>query len=187
MSKQDRQAPRNIAGLEYRYSFGRQFAELSGMQKETKLSMEEIKKLTEAELSLRLKYDDNDKIVAMLNAAADVIRLKSNRLEIESDHFSLSADGKVNATAGHIGGWVIGYDSEFDACVLRSASAVYSTVSYSDGTYKPVTGYVFTVLENMGLAYVVKESLDYESTTLAKISAFQSPTFEIHSSGGGIL
>lgn len=219
MSRQDRQPARTVGGLEQRYGFGKTFAELIGEQEETRKKVEEQEKITNAELSLRIKYDasspeETSKIISMINAAADIIKLKSNRLEIESEYFSLSADGtitakkgvldgleaknctidntcevkgKLTATEGTIGGWVVGYDSEFSACVLRSANAVYSTVSYSDGTYNTVTGYVFTVLENTGLAYVVKESLDYKSATLAKISAFHSPTFTIASSGGGIL
>jgi hypothetical protein len=50
-----------------------------------------------AELTLKVGKDDNDQIVSMLNASADVIELKSNRLSIESDNFTLSNDGIVSA------------------------------------------------------------------------------------------
>ncbi|MCD8126185.1 MAG: H-type lectin domain-containing protein [Clostridiales bacterium] len=59
------------------------------------------------ELALKVDKDDNDQIVSMLNASADVITLTSNRLVIESDNFSLTAEGAIAATSGTIGGWVI--------------------------------------------------------------------------------
>jgi hypothetical protein len=75
-----------------------------GLYVEVSRNLEEQEAIMEAELSLRLGYDDNDQIVSMINASADIISLHSNRLEIESDFFSLSADGTINASAGTIGG-----------------------------------------------------------------------------------
>lgn len=49
----------------------------------------------EGELELKIGRDENDQIVSMLNASANVINITSNRLTIESDHFSLSANGTV--------------------------------------------------------------------------------------------
>lgn len=46
-------------------------------------------------LALKVGIDDNDQIVSMLNASASVISLTSNRLVIDSDNFSLKADGTV--------------------------------------------------------------------------------------------
>ena len=50
-----------------------------------------------AELDLKVGTDECDKIVSMLNASADVIKLNSNRLEINSDKFTLEADGSISA------------------------------------------------------------------------------------------
>lgn len=61
-------------------------------------------KHTEASLELKVGKDENDQIVSMLNASADVITLNSNRLIINSDNFALSADGTITAEAGKIGG-----------------------------------------------------------------------------------
>lgn len=49
------------------------------------------------EVKLKLGRDENDKIVSMLNASADVVNLKANRLKVESDNFSLSQDGTMKA------------------------------------------------------------------------------------------
>ena len=64
----------------------------------------------QAELTLKIDKDDNDQIVSMINASADVITLNSNRLIINSSNFVLDADGNITATGGTIGGWTIGED-----------------------------------------------------------------------------
>lgn len=49
----------------------------------------------DAKLELKVGIYDNDQIVSMLNASASVINITSNRLVIDSDNFSLAADGTV--------------------------------------------------------------------------------------------
>ena len=63
-----------------------------------------------AELELKVSTDDNDQIISMINASADVITLNSNRLIINSSNFVLDAEGNITATGGTIGGWTIGED-----------------------------------------------------------------------------
>ena len=46
-----------------------------------------------ASLSLKIGKDDNDQIVSMINASANVINLKSNRLIIDSTNFGLDENG----------------------------------------------------------------------------------------------
>lgn len=62
----------------------------------------------QAELTLKIDKDDNDQIVSMINASADVITLNSNRLIINSSNFILDADGNITATGGDIGGFSLG-------------------------------------------------------------------------------
>lgn len=63
---------------------------------------------TNASLSMKVGKTDNDQIVSMLNASADVITLTSNRLVVDSTNFNLdgngnvSMSGEVNATSGKI-------------------------------------------------------------------------------------
>lgn len=64
-----------------------------------------------AELELKVSTDDNDQIISMINASADVITLNSNRLIINSTFFSLSEDGNITATGGDIGGFVLNSNS----------------------------------------------------------------------------
>lgn len=104
INKQDRQGARTPADLERKYNFEKNFAEIMGVALDAQKSVEESQEKINAELSLKLGKDDNDQIVSMLNASADTVSLKSNRLEIQSDNFTLSADGHITAAAGNIGG-----------------------------------------------------------------------------------
>lgn len=61
-----------------------------------------------AALQLKVGTTDNDQIVSMLNASAEVINIKSNRLAIESTNFTLTTAGKITAKSGQIGGWNFG-------------------------------------------------------------------------------
>ena len=64
-----------------------------------------------ADLTLKVDKDDNDQIISMINASADVITLNSNRLVINSTYFQLDENGNITATSGDIGGFTIGTDT----------------------------------------------------------------------------
>lgn len=49
----------------------------------------------DASLELKLGRDENDQVISMINASADQIALRGNRLIIESNNFQLDADGNV--------------------------------------------------------------------------------------------
>ena len=95
MSKQDRQGARTPADVQRR--FDGSFAE---MERAVKQLDSEIS----AELSLKIGSDESGKVIAMINASADTITIKGNRLTIESTNFELTQDGTVKAKAGEIGG-----------------------------------------------------------------------------------
>ena len=77
---------------------------------EIKAVVEDVEGVS-AELSLKVDKDDNDQIISMINASADVITLNSNRLVINSTYFQLDEDGNITATSGDIGGFTIGTDT----------------------------------------------------------------------------
>lgn len=77
---------------------------------EIKAVVEDVSGVT-AELSLKVDKSDNDQIISMINASADVITLNSNRLVINSTYFKLDEDGNITATSGDIGGFTIGTDT----------------------------------------------------------------------------
>lgn len=49
----------------------------------------------DASLELKLGRDENDQVISMINASADQIMLRGNRLIIQSNNFELDADGRV--------------------------------------------------------------------------------------------
>ena len=55
-------------------------------------------KATSASLELKLDKSDNDKVVAMLNASADTISLKSNRFTLDSTYTKIAADGTITCS-----------------------------------------------------------------------------------------
>ena len=63
-------------------------------------------------LELKLDKNDNDQIVSMLNASANVINLESNRFSMKSDYSSINQDGIVDFKGGKVGGW------SMDECTL---------------------------------------------------------------------
>ena len=61
-----------------------------------------------AQFDAKLGRDENNKIISMINAAANVISLKSNRLIVQSDKLNITADGTVTAKGGN---FIAGTDS----------------------------------------------------------------------------
>lgn len=61
-----------------------------------------------AQFDAKLGRDENNKIISMINAAADVIRLTSNRFIVQSDKLNITADGTVTAKGGN---FIAGTDS----------------------------------------------------------------------------
>lgn len=55
-------------------------------------------KATSASLELKLDKSDNNKVVAMLNASADTISLKSNRFTLDSTYTKIAADGTITCS-----------------------------------------------------------------------------------------
>jgi hypothetical protein len=50
----------------------------------------------DASLELKLGRDENDQVISMINASADQIMLRGNRLIVESNNFRIDGDGKVS-------------------------------------------------------------------------------------------
>lgn len=62
------------------------------------VTVEDLADDVSAELELKVSKDDNDQVVSMINASADVITLNSNRLVVNSDNFKLDEEGKVTVS-----------------------------------------------------------------------------------------
>ena len=124
MSKQDRQGVRTINDLERKYYFDRAFAEVMGVANDAQKAADNARDAAnkyandiKGELKLVVKKDENEQIVSMLNASANVIKLKGNRVSIESDNFTLTEDGKITAKKG-----------TFDNCEIKETCTIMGTL-----------------------------------------------------------
>ena len=82
-----------------------------GLSVDAKLSNYSTTAEVNASLSLKIGKDDNDQIVSMLNASADIVHLDADRFSWNSTNSSLTTDGKLTVTGGTIGGWSINNNS----------------------------------------------------------------------------
>lgn len=124
------------------------YSEITRTATEITQKVEALDTNVKAELKLKVGVYDNDQVVSMINASADVIELKSNRLIVESDKFSISEDGTIEATSGLIGGLQI------EAERLRSpdGAGVYGShkFTFPSGTSQTFTGYLFYAFSPFG-------------------------------------
>jgi hypothetical protein len=170
-SRQDRQGARTPADLEYRYAFGKSFAEVMGIATDARNFAEEAKKVsagvreTNNGIALKVKsleeqvdgalaleiVEENGKKHSQLRSDVDKIKFKSNEISIESDDFTLTENGEITATKGLIGGWTI---DVFGIHQTRGAKGTYtitSTTTGTDLTTKTYEGYLFYWLSDSGL------------------------------------
>lgn len=73
------------------------------------------------ELSLKINKDE---LVSELNASADVIKITSNRLTIDSDNFTLAVDGSITATNASLNGTFTSKDSYGNVVTVQQGSIV---------------------------------------------------------------
>lgn len=106
MSKMDGVASRTPADIERKYNFGKSFAEIMGIAKDAQTHAVEAERIVKKIQEQGLEID----VVEELNASADVISLNSNRLEVNSDNFTLTKEGKITAKQGNIANWSISED-----------------------------------------------------------------------------
>lgn len=85
----------------------------------------------QALLDMKISRGDNNEIVSMLNASADVIEIKSNRFSLTSDNATIRTDGKVKFTKGEIGGWDI--NQNYLAAETETAGGTRKIMLHSGG------------------------------------------------------
>ena len=110
----------------------------------------------DASLELKLGRDENDQVVSMINASADQIILKGNRLIVECTNFGLDRNGQVHIIdsllfdSGDASGVeILGHDAKHNA-LLRNVNIELESVTSADGSFLatkddipdiPVTGF----------------------------------------------
>ena len=138
-----------------------------------------------AELSLKIGRDENDQIVSMLNASANIINITSNRLVIDSDYFKLSADGKIIATNAEISGNIsaTSFDSYSEERGSRAYTA-YGCVRFSQ-EYSNYTS--FAELSGGGGFYSDYQDSNKNTTASGSIVAFRDAFMISATTGTGGL
>lgn len=113
--------------------------EVSGEYVKT-VGFNEYKTAASAELALKVGRNENNQIVSMLNAAADVITIKSNRISIQSTNFTLSANGTINAQNATIEGNItaksltISEGAKITGLCAEGSNFIEATTNVANGT-----------------------------------------------------
>ena len=116
----------------------------------------------DASLELKLGRDENDQVISMINASADQIMLRGNRLVVESNNFMLDKDGRVtiidslnfNSTALGDNLTIIGLDGR-GRPMLKNILIDLDTVTDSNSESLATESYV----DNSLIGYATKSEL----------------------------
>lgn len=99
----------------------------------------------DASLSLKLGRDENDQVVSMINASADQIILKGNRLIVECSNFNLDYSGRVHIidsllfdSGDAYGVEILGHDGKNNA-LLQNVNIDLGSVTSADGSFLATT------------------------------------------------
>lgn len=102
----------------------------------------------DASLELKLGRDENDQVISMINASADQIVLRGNRLIVECNNFELDGSGRVHIIesllfdGGEVSGVeILGHDGRNNA-LLQNVKLDLSSVTDANGENLATESYV---------------------------------------------
>lgn len=115
----------------------------------------------DASLELKLGRDENDQVISMINASADQIVLRGNRLIVECNNFELDTDGRVHIIesllfdSGEVSGVeILGHDGRNNA-LLQNVKLDLLSVTDANGENLATESYVDNSLSD----YATKSEL----------------------------
>lgn len=115
----------------------------------------------DASLELKLGRDENDQVISMINASADQIVLRGNRLIVECNNFELDGSGRVHIIesllfdSGEVSGVeILGHDGRNNA-LLQNVKLDLSSVTDANGENLATESYVDNSLSD----YATKSEL----------------------------
>lgn len=115
----------------------------------------------DASLELKLGRDENDQVISMINASADQIVLRGNRLIVECNNFELDGSGRVHIIesllfdSGEVSGVeILGHDGRNNA-LLKNVKLDLLSVTDANGENLATESYVDNSLSN----YATKSEL----------------------------
>lgn len=109
---------------------------------------------TKASLELKIDKSDNGKIVSMINASADEINLKGNRISWSSTGTSMTKEGNFTCTTGTIGSFTINATALYgaDSGMCKNTGQTYDYAFYAGAAYAG-RGYAKYVVTHSGDVY----------------------------------
>lgn len=119
---------------------------------------------TKASLELKIDKSDNGKIISMINASADAINLKANRLSWSSTGTSMTKEGNFTCSTGVIGGFTITSTALYNnynqvgAGICKNTGQTYDYAFYA-GVAHTNRGYAPFAVKYDGSIYSVKGSI----------------------------
>ena len=92
---------------------------------------------TKASLELKIDKSDNGKIISMINASADAINLKANRLSWSSTGTSMTKEGNFTCSTGVIGSFTINSSAIYgaDSGMCKNTGQTYDYAFYAGAAY----------------------------------------------------
>lgn len=146
----------------------------------------------DASLSLKLGRDENDQVISMINASADQIVLRGNRLIVECDNFELDALGRVHIidsllfdSGDAYGVEILGHDGRNNA-LLQNVMLDLSSVTDANGENLATESYVDQSIPNIPVKNITAYPTGTTSGTIKKAIRFlnvvggDNGTYQIH-------
>lgn len=146
----------------------------------------------DASLSLKLGRDENDQVISMINASADQIVLRGNRLIVECNNFELDALGRVHIidsllfdSGDAYGVEILGHDGRNNA-LLQNVMLDLSSVTDANGENLATESYVDQSIPNIPVKNITAYPTGTTSGTIKKAIRFlnviggDNGTYQIH-------
>ena len=146
----------------------------------------------DASLELKLGRDENDQVVSMINASADQIVLRGNRLIVECSNFELDALGRVHIidsllfdSGDAYGVEILGHDGRNNA-LLQNVMLDLSSVTDANGENLATESYVDQSIPNIPVKNITAYPTGTTSGTIKKAIRFlnvvggDNGTYQIH-------
>ena len=155
----------------------------------------------DASLELKLGRDENDQVVSMINASADQIVLRGNRLIVECSNFELDALGRAHivdsllfdSEDGTVE--VMGHDAKYNIALLENIGIDWNTVKVYNVPKAETVGVGYSILTSLDLRDInksiddIKNSIpsNYITGFSGSAGASEGVYYSIYTSGSTII
>lgn len=155
----------------------------------------------DASLELKIGRDENDQVVSMINASADRIVLRGNRLIVECSNFELDTLGRVHivdsllfdSEDGTVE--VMGHDGKYNIALLENIGIDWNTVKVYNVPKAETVGVGYSILTSLDLRDInksiddIKNSIpsNYITGFSGSAGASEGVYYSIYTSGSTII